>query len=210
MSEARLESWFRRTPPTAAVLELRYDGVAGLQPVARWSRDELERNAAQMVIDAARDHADDVDGRRHRFEVVWLDGDGQVLKTKVVRVETIDDSDKPDPAFVEPKEERNATGLVSQLMRHAETDRRMHNIAEANLLKFYRDALSDARSEIAELRAENKDLRKRWKAAEAKAEGETDAESDARAAAYEKMGDAVAQYLIPLVAQSIGSRGPEH
>ncbi len=86
----------------------------------------------------------------------------------------------------------------------------MHNIAEANLLKFYRDALADARSEITELRNENRDLRKRARTAEAKAEGETDVESEARAAAYEKLTHAVTTYLIPLAAEHFSGSGKQH
>jgi hypothetical protein len=175
--------------------------------VARWARDELERNAATIVLESARDHADDLDHSKVRFEVVWLDADSRVLKTKVVRLESTEDEDtKPDPGIVTPSEGANAHGLTQMFMRHVETDRRLHNIAEANLLKFYRDALSDARSEITELRAENKDLRRKWRAAEAKSEGgEGDAESDARAAAYEKMSEAVSTYLVPLIAQRLGN-----
>jgi hypothetical protein len=54
------------------------------------------------------------------------------------------------------------------------------------------------------LRVENRELRRRWKTAEAKAEGDTDAEGEARAAAYEKLTEAVTTYVIPLMAARLG------
>ena len=208
-NESRLDAWLRRRPPTATCCELRWDSVSGVQTVARWEKDELERNGALLIGEAALDHFEDLEANA-RYEVVWLDEDGRVLKTKALRLERERDKDDElsDEGFVKTAETPNAHGLTMQLMKHAETDRRLHNIAEANLLKFYRDALADARAEMVELRAENRELRRRWKAAEAKADSEPDLEGEAHAAAYEKMATAVSEYLIPVLAARVG--GPQH
>lgn len=206
VNESRLQAWLDKAPSLAKALELRWDSMSGPIVVQRWELDELERQGATLIAEAALDHCEDLEGRA-RYEVVFVDASGRSLKTKAIRLDSTPANDNAEEsAFIDPKETRNADGLTAMFMRHVETNQRLHNVAEANILKFYRDALTDARAELQLLREENKELRRKWKAAESKADGETDIESEAKAAAYEKLGDAVATYLIPLAAAHLGGK----
>jgi hypothetical protein len=210
VSPSRLLAWLARVPPTAARLELRHEGLNGVVTLAAMERAEAAGvgNVADTLIDVAQDFTDSAEARC-RFSVVWLDSSERVIATKPIRCAPTDDDDDDDDGVSQqiagagrpPKEEATSAGIVAQLMRHVENRERLLNIALGTNLKLMHDQLREARAAEDQLRAELKAARARVRDVEEAAGTEvSDAETEARAAAYVKVSDALVQHLIPLAA----------
>ena len=202
MQRGRLAAWLMRAPDDACVLELRYENLNGVQTVSTWKRSELSNaDAADQVLGAAEDHTE---GLRTacRFEVCWLNEAGKVLRTQGMRCEPTEEAPEPmvgagDP----PPEDRNAAGIVAQLMRHVENRERMLNIAIGTNLQMMVAQVKEARSEAAQLRDENRQLRQLLKEREDDDESAAEmVEAQARADAVDKVAEAVVTHIVPLAA----------
>jgi hypothetical protein len=190
MSPSRLAAWLRRRPPKATRLELAWEGIDGFATIHHWEARELDDAGGaggEMPIIVAQEDCDDR-AQRCRYELRWISASGKTLATKAIRcvpreTDDDDDDDEEKDGLIDTKHEPNVQGAFHQHMRFVETDRRMNNVALANIFRFYQDSLRDARAELKDLREENRQLRMKLRQRD---EPETDVEAEARAQALNK------------------------
>lgn len=217
ISASRLNAWLFRVPARAVGLELRSDGISGVVALCTFTREECAQvgNLGEVITEACQDHANAAN-TRVSLSVVWVDPQGTTLASKPIRAQPRpddedDDDDQDDlrPALAgagrAPREEANAQGIVAQLMRHVENRERMLNIALSTNLSTMHNQLREARAEADQLRNELRNERARSRELERVSGDEqvSDAESEARIAAIEKVSDAVVQHIVPLLGARI-------
>lgn len=87
----RLRTWLGRPEDGSLRIELAYDGVAGLEPIADWTRKDLDADVddvAGSIIEQMQDNANTQEGQRKYvpFALRWLGEGGAPLKTARHRV----------------------------------------------------------------------------------------------------------------------------
>jgi len=96
MTPDRLRGWLKRPMDGTLRLQLCHDALTGLEPIADWSREEIEKDAddlATSIIEQTQEHANAQDdtGRKYvTFALRWLGDNDRVLKDTRHRV-------KPSP-----------------------------------------------------------------------------------------------------------------
>jgi hypothetical protein len=215
MNASRLAAWLRRIPERATRCEIRWDSVNGKQSIASYTRPDLEREGVEELLRATQDHCDDLGSSRARYEIVWLDDDGQVLSTKAIVCDLSSDGDaeRDDRTIFEnvKTEDASSHGLTIALMRHLEVRERMYHSGMAVVVRTAMDTLRDQRGENSELRSENRTLRQQLRRSSERGgdgdQSEADtAETVARAEAWNKVTDAFTQLVLPQLMRNLETK----
>lgn len=203
MGPERIRAWLNRAGPSVDRVHAVFEQLGVRDTVCNWARDELVHgDGASTVADALQEHCDDL-GTAARYTLQMVTSDGRVLSSKVCRATPIDGDEKE---LLGKVEDATLAGALSQLLRHQEAMARMYIGANSGILHNMQAVLKLQAEQLQDYAQQAKEANKRARAAEVRAaSGDEnapidDVESVARAEAITKIGDAVSQYVIPIVA----------
>ena len=200
MGPDRIRAWLNRVPAGSHRIQLVFEQIGVSNLVAQWTRDELQHaDAAHLILDAAQEHCNDL-ATAARYTLQWVGEDNRPLSSKVIRMQPDDAEPQLGAGQVE---DATLAGALGQLLRHQEVMARLYVGAQTGILSNLQQVLQMTREHNAELHALNKELTRRVRNAEARAEGEAmeaeTAESLAKAAAVEKFTTVMTEQVLPLV-----------
>lgn len=209
MGPDRVRAWLQRCPKAATQIELRLVQIGIVEVVASWSRDELANGAdgATQICDAAQAHCDALETAA-RYTAHFVTADGKVLGTSVMKCKPEGGEEKFGADGVE---DATIAGAMAQLLRHQEVMARMYIGAQSGVLSNMQQILGLQADTIKSLNDQVKTMTARVRAVDRRDGEDTaaEAESIARAEAITKVSDAVAQHLVPILAQRMnGGHGP--
>jgi hypothetical protein len=199
MKADRIRVWLNRVSKDADRVQAVFTQIGVAEVVCSWSIEELAHcDGASLIIDALQEHCDDL-GTAARYSLQQITADGRALQTKVVRAQPEDGEERVCAGQVE---DPTIAGVIGQMLRHQEAMARMYFGANAGILANAQQLLKVMGEQNSELATQLKHTVARVRQAESKAAGDEaeTMESVARAEAITKLTDALAQYVVPVMA----------
>lgn len=202
MQATRLYDYLDRKPQTAVTLRLIALGLAE-ELVQEWGSADIDgrltKELAADVMTAARQWLADHESPALRFALKWLDEAG-AQKAQTVFKETSDNVPEGMQRVVETPD---ATGYLSQIMRHAEANARTYHSGIQTVMRLQQETIGWLGTELAE-------ARKRIAKLESENAKHSDPEADARAVAIQDVTTAAIEALKPRIPDLFDRLLPAH
>ena len=207
MGSDRVRAWLQRAPKGSTQIELRLVQIGIVEVVSSWAIEELAHgDGATVICDAAQAHCDALEAAA-RYTAHFVTADGRTVGTTVLKCRPEGGETKFGGEGVE---DATIAGAMGQLLRHQEVMARMYIGAQSGVLANMQQILTLQSETIRAQNDQMKTLVARARAAERSQTEETaaDVEALARAEAITKVGDAVAQYVVPIIATRMNGAAP--